>query len=117
MGAFFGEDDDGVNAGEGCEDGGALPLRDKWTSRPFQLADGTVTVEADDEEIAELSGALQVTHVAEVKQIETTVGGDHALAPAARGSSPWGGLLQRQNFVGSGFSHWFLGLIPCRALT
>jgi hypothetical protein len=47
-----------------------------------------ISIEADDEPIAELPGALEVTHMAEVEQVETTVGGDDPLAAPARRSGP-----------------------------
>jgi hypothetical protein len=66
VGAFFGENDDSINAGEGGKDGGALALGDKWPPPALEFADGSVPVEADDEDIAESTGALQIADVAEV---------------------------------------------------
>jgi LPS O-antigen subunit length determinant protein (WzzB/FepE family) len=43
-----------------------------------------IPIEADDERIAELPRALEIAHMAEVQQVETTVGGDDALAAPAR---------------------------------
>jgi hypothetical protein len=59
-------------------------LRDKRPVRAFQLSDRTVAIEPDHEEITEFFGALQIANMAEVNQIETSVGGDDPLATAAR---------------------------------
>jgi len=95
MGTDLREDDDGVDAGERGDDGGTLSLRDQWTSRTFEFSDRTVAVQSDDEEITKPAGALQIAYMAEVKQVETAVGGDHALAAAAGQRGPAGGLIQR----------------------
>lgn len=95
MGADLGEDDNGVDASERGEDGGALFLRHQRATRPFELADRTIAVQADNEEVAELLGALEIGDMAEVKQIKATVGDDDALAVLTRQSGPAGGLWQR----------------------
>jgi hypothetical protein len=94
MGTDLREDDDGIHAGERGDDGGTLSLRDQWTSRTFEFSDGVVAVQSDDEEITKPAGTLQIAYVAEVKQIETAVRGDHALAAAAGQRGPAGGLRQ-----------------------
>jgi hypothetical protein len=78
VGALLGENDDGVDACQRGEDGGTLSLGDEGPARSFKFADRTVSVEADDEEVAKLAGALQVADVTEVEQVETAVGGDHS---------------------------------------
>jgi hypothetical protein len=95
MGADLGKNDHGVHASERGEDGGTVLLQDEGSPGTFEFADGTIAIKPDDEQIAKLSGALEVTHVAEVEQVETAVGGDDALAAAARGGGPPRGLPQR----------------------
>jgi hypothetical protein len=87
--AFLGENDDGVDAGEGGEDGGPLPLRDEGSVWAFELLNGTVTIQAHDKEITEFFGALQIAHMAEVDQVEAPVGGDDPVALAASQGAPF----------------------------
>ena len=63
-------------------------------TRRSELAELESRQIAIDEQIAELSGALEVAHMPEVEQVETTVGGDDAPATAAGGSGPSRGLSQ-----------------------
>ena len=95
MGAFFGEDDHGIHARQRGEDGCPLLLRDERSPGAFEFAHGMIPIKANDEQIAELAGALEVAHMAEVEQVETTVGGDDALAAPARVSGPSRRLSQR----------------------
>lgn len=98
MGADLGKENNGIDAGERGQDGGALFLRNQRTVWTLELANGGVAVEADDKEVAELFGALEVADVAKMQQIEATVGGDDTFALAPRRSGPASGLLQREHF-------------------
>ena len=91
--ALLRENDDGVDAGQRGEDGGTLPLGDERPPRSLEFTDRAVSVEADDQEIAELAGALQVADVTEVQQVETAVGGDNTATAASRRGQPSRGLL------------------------
>ena len=94
MGASFGENDHGIDAGEGGENLGALLLWDERTAGAFELVNRFVAIEADDEEVPEFLRALQVANMPEVKQIETPVRGHDLLAATARAGGPTRGLRQ-----------------------
>jgi hypothetical protein len=94
MGADLGEDDDCVDACQRGQHRRALFLWDQGPVRAFELADGVVAVEPNDEEVAEFFGALQIAHVAEMNQVETPVGGDDLLAARSRCRRPTRGLFQ-----------------------
>lgn len=108
--AGFAENDHGVHAGQGGEDGGAVAFGDEGAVGAFELADGAVGIEADDQEVAELFGALEVADVAVVKEVETAVGGDDGLAAATGGVGPAAGLGEGQELGIAGFGHLDLGL-------
>ena len=94
MGAFLGEDHYRVHTSQRGEDCRPLLFRDKRPPGPFQFAHRMVPVEADDKYIAEFPGALEITHMAKVQQIETPIGRDDPLAAPAHRSRPDCGLLQ-----------------------
>ena len=91
----LGEDDDGIDASQRGKDGGPLLLIDQRSPRTLEFTDGSVAVQADDKEVAKLPGALEITHMPEVQQIEAPVGGHDALAAAPGGRRPTRGLRQR----------------------
>ena len=70
---FGREDDDGVNAGEAGEDRGAVVLAEHRATGALEQADGFVAVEGEDEEVAELSGGLQIVDVAGMEQVEAAI--------------------------------------------
>ena len=74
------EDGDVVYAAEGCQELGALVLRDYGAARAFVATNGGVGVEADQQDVAEGAGGLKVAHVAYVEHVEGTVGEDDTLA-------------------------------------
>ena len=57
-----------------------------------------VTIEADEECIAEVTGFLEVGSVAEVKNIEASVGGDESFALIADGLAPGGEGIESELF-------------------
>jgi hypothetical protein len=91
VGAFVAKNDNGIHAGEGGQDGGALAFRYERTVRTFELPAGGVGVEADDEQVAELPGALKIADVTEMEQVEASVGGDDALLTAMSRGGPASG--------------------------
>jgi hypothetical protein len=92
--ASFGENDHGIDARQGREDLGALLLRDERSAGAFELADRSVAIEADDEEVPELLRALEIANMAEVKQIETPIRGHDLLTMMARAGGPTSRLRQ-----------------------
>lgn len=92
--ALFPEDDNGVHASQSGENGGALFLWYERTMRAFEFTRGTVGIEADDEQVTEFFGALQIADVTEVKEVETTVGGDDAPPSTMGGGGPTSGLRE-----------------------
>jgi hypothetical protein len=92
MGANLWKDDDGIHTGQRGEDGGALFLRDERAPRTLEFSDGAVAVQADDKEVTELTGALEIGYMTEVQQVKTAVGGHHPLATAAGLRGPADGL-------------------------
>lgn len=77
-GASFGEDADGADAGEGSKDFGAVGFGIDGAGGAFEAADGGIVIEADEEEVAEGAGGLEVADVAGVEEVEAAVGGDEA---------------------------------------
>jgi hypothetical protein len=92
--ASFGENDHGIDAGQGGEDLGALLLRDERSTGALELANRFVAIEPDDEDMPEVPGTLEIADVAEVQQIETPVRGDNLPAATARRGGPTSHLGQ-----------------------
>ncbi len=82
---IFIEDDNGVHGFEGFQYGGPVGFGNHRARGPFELADGGVGVEADDERITEHTRGTQVGDVPWVEQIEAAVGEDQ---PPPRLSQP-----------------------------
>lgn len=92
--AFFGENDYGIDARQSSDHLGALLLRDERSAGAFELADRLVAIEANDEEFSEFLRALEIADVAEMKQIETPVGGHNFFPVSSRCSGPTSDLWQ-----------------------
>ena len=60
---------------------------------------GRVAVDADQQEIAKLTRCLQVRDMTDVKQIETSVGHDQALASGPELGSPLREMVERDDLV------------------
>jgi hypothetical protein len=70
----FGEAHNQVHTGQCGQDGGPVCFRIHRTIGAFERPHGRVGVDSDDQQVTELPGLLQVTHVTEMKDIEATVG-------------------------------------------
>lgn len=86
--AFLAEDDHRIHAAQRRDNGSALAFWHQRSLRTFELSAGSVRVEADNEEVANLPGALQVADVAKMEKVEAAIGGDDALPSAMGGGSP-----------------------------
>ena len=79
-------------------------------ARAFESADAGVGVDADDKKIALGAGALEITHVADMKNVEAAVGKDDATAAltlvieVTHGSSEGEDLLACGNHQRGGFA-------------
>ena len=69
-----GEGHDVIDGAEGRDDFGALARGHGRPPRPFQPCDGCVLVHRDNQAIGFGGRALQVSHVADVQQIEAAIG-------------------------------------------
>ncbi|MCU1283742.1 MAG: hypothetical protein JWO13_92 [Acidobacteriales bacterium] len=85
----LGENNDGINVGEGGHDFGAFGLRSSRASFTFECANGAVSINGDDELAAEFFGPTEVADVSDVKEVEASVGKRDGLARCA----PFGDTL------------------------
>ena len=96
-GANIGKDADCVHGFEGGENGGAVGFVVEGAAFAFEATDGGIGINADEEEITEITGLLEVGDVTEMKEIEATVGDDENLLTAEL-LSPSGEVRVRNNF-------------------
>lgn len=75
-GGVLAEQDDGIDELQGGEDACAGVFGLEWARGAFEAAHGIVGIEAHDEAVAELLCAFEVIDMAEVEEVETTVGKD-----------------------------------------
>lgn len=92
-----------VHGLERGEDFGSLVLREDRAPGAFELADAPVAVQRHQENIAQLSGFGQIARVPGVKQIETSVCENDALALPFELADGFISSLERQNFPGGHF--------------
>ena len=100
-GRVFGEEDDGVDGGEGGHDAGAFVLGDDGARGAFEAADGGVGVEAEDELGAELAAVFEQGDVADVEEVEAAVGEDDGLAGGAPVGDAGGEVLAVEDLFGA----------------
>ncbi len=74
-----------IDAFQGGEDLGPLRLRKQGPRRAFELANGLVALEADNQDVAQLTGGPQALDVSGMEQIKATVSPDHRPARPAVG--------------------------------
>ena len=98
-GAYFAEDDDGIDGFEGAEHLGAVRFGVDGATGALEFAHGAVAVQADEEDIALIAGGLEVGHMAGVEDIEATVGDDDGAAGAAHGLAPGPERVAREDLV------------------
>jgi hypothetical protein len=71
-----------VDGGKGGEDFGAILLCHQWTFRALVAPHAAITIDGDNEDIAEGAGIRETSHMAWMQQIEAAVCEDDA-TPAA----------------------------------
>jgi hypothetical protein len=76
----FGKKDNVINAAQGGDKQRASLLIKNGATGAFQTTDTGIRVDANDENVTFLPGALEITNMAYVERIEATVGEDHALS-------------------------------------
>src|SRR5208283_3389497 len=86
-------------------------LIENRTTRTFQAADAVIGIYADNENIALLFCALEVTNMADMKRIKTAVGEGNALAFCLGIGNAGVEMLERENF-GRGRTH-VSGVLRC----
>lgn len=92
VGAFRLKDHNGIHASQRGDHGGALVFRHEWAVRAFELTNRLVSIQSDNEEVAQTARVLKIADMAEMKEIETAVGGDNLQASPAGVGGPAGGL-------------------------
>jgi hypothetical protein len=90
------ENDDAVYAGEPLEDFRTLRLGGNRSAGPLDLPNRAVGVEADDQRVPEPSRVLEIAQVADVKEVENTVGEDDRTCRSAQASDQLARLLGGQ---------------------
>ena len=91
------ENHDSVHAFKSCKNFTAFAFGQNRTARAFQLANAGVTVNADDQGIAERACFLEAGDVARMQKIEAAVGEDDALAVAFLAAKPQNRFVESQN--------------------
>ena len=81
----LGEDDDSVDIGKGGENLRAFFRGHQWTALSFQRTYGFIRIDGNDEAAAEFLGGVKIAHVADVQQIEASIGQRNALTGRAPG--------------------------------
>jgi hypothetical protein len=87
-GSDGGENGHSVHAAESGEDVGAVGLAIDGAIGAFELADGIIAVDSDEEGVAAGAGGLKVLDMAGVEEIEAAIGQDDAEAGLALGFPP-----------------------------
>ena len=89
-GAQLVKDDHRIHAGQSRQHRRAVGLGVNGAFGAFQLADGTVAVQAHEQGVRLVAGGLQVFHVAGVEDVKAAVGDGHGSAGGALGGAPLG---------------------------
>lgn len=97
-GAEIIEDADGVHRLQGGEHEGAVGLRVHGASGAFELADGGVGVDADEEDVGLRPRGGEVVHMAEVQDVEAAVGGGEFFPLRPEPLAPRGESFKRKDF-------------------
>ena len=95
---FFAEDDDGVHVGEGGQDLGAFFGGHDGTSFAFERTNGVVGIDGNDEASAKIFGSVEITDMAYVQEIKTSIGECDPTACAAPFGDTLAKLIPTQNF-------------------
>src|SRR5947209_2121387 len=77
---WFGKDGHIINAGKSRQYFGPFHLRHQWPSLSLESACTFVAVQAENKKITQAACFLQVTHMAQVKQVEAAIGEDGPLS-------------------------------------
>jgi alpha-beta hydrolase superfamily lysophospholipase len=91
------ENHHGIHGLQRRKDFRALALCDYRTALTFQLPHTSVTIQADDERVAQLAGKLQAANVTRVQQIEATIRENDAAAVAFLAAKPQNRFLKRED--------------------
>ena len=92
LGGVLVEADDGVDAAQAQEDQGAGQIVLEGAGGALEAGDAGVGVQAEDEEVAQGPGVLEVLDVAGVDEIEATIGKDKGSGPVGVGLEEGGGV-------------------------
>lgn len=111
-GTDFVEEADGIDAGEGGDEGGAIGLGMDGAGRAFELAHGEVAVDPDEEAVAKLSGGFEIGGVPDVEEVETAIGHHHPPALVPLPGSPGGEFLAGEDFVTESHAATVRSLVP-----
>lgn len=98
-GTDFVEDTDHADALECGQDACTVILMVDGAGGSFELVDGGVAIEADEEQVTLFVGGFQVGDVAGVEDIEATVGGDDHLPGAAGLLAPGFQVIGGEDFM------------------
>lgn len=83
---------------------GALALGDEWAPAAFQFAHASISVDADDQGIAQACGLFKAPQVADVEQVIATACEHDAATVSLKFSHTLSETFASQNFV-TGFRH------------
>jgi hypothetical protein len=91
-GPHGGENGHSVDATESGEDVGAVGFAINRAIRAFELADGIIAIDGDEEDVTTGAGGLEVLDMAGVEEVEAAIGQDEAAPGLALGFPPgWEG--------------------------
>jgi hypothetical protein len=78
--ARFAEEEDVIDGAKRGDEQGPGVLIKNGAAGAFQCADARVSIDADNQEVAFAAGSFEITDVADVKSIKTTIGKNDTLA-------------------------------------
>lgn len=95
MGAFLRENDDRIHTFQRGENTGPLPVRHERSQGAFEFAHRAIGIQSHDQQITQLLGPLEITHVAIVEQVKAAIRRNDALTTPPRGCCPTDRSLER----------------------
>lgn len=96
---FLRENANAVDAFQSSQDGGPILFVVDRPARAFELADRLVRVEPHEQQVAQVAGALEISHVAEVQDVKAAVGDHEFFAARADIGAPGGKIRPRDQFL------------------